>query len=115
LKRAKVVINHKEYPVNLAITGEEQARGLMFQRPPVENMAFLYFAPGYHPFWMKNTLAPLDIVFCNNGEVIDIQHGEPLSLASIGPSSDTDLVLEFNLGFAAKEGIKIGSKVVLIS
>jgi uncharacterized membrane protein (UPF0127 family) len=114
MKSGKVIINGKIYSVNVALTEEEQSKGLMYKKAPVENMAFLYSLAKVNYFWMKNTIAPLDIVFCMNNKIIDIKRGEPLSLESIGPNTETDLVLEFNVNFTDRERIKIGDDVFLM-
>ena len=60
---------------------------------------------------MKNTICPLDIVFCKDRQVISIEHGRPLSIKNIGPDLPSDLVLEFPAGFCHSVGLKIGDSV----
>lgn len=49
----------------LALSLEQQARGLMFRESLCDNCGMLFVFPSnYTPsFWMKNTLVPLDIIF----------------------------------------------------
>jgi len=48
----------------LALTSDEQQRGLMFRkRAPKDGMLFVFALPTMGGFWMKNTLVPLRIVF----------------------------------------------------
>ena len=51
--------------VELARTDAERARGLMDRRElaPDAGMLFLFDETAEHPFWMKNTLIPLDMIF----------------------------------------------------
>jgi uncharacterized membrane protein (UPF0127 family) len=48
----------------LALTGAQRGRGLMFRRrAPADGMLFVFPRASYGGFWMKNTLVPLTIVF----------------------------------------------------
>ena len=98
----------------LAITAEEQNRGLMFQEwePPV--MSFVYAKPNINKFWMKNTPSPLDIIFSCDGKINQIKKGEPYSTQIIGEDIPSDLIIELPFGTAEKIDIKLGSKVGLI-
>lgn len=98
----------------LAISSQEQERGLMYMEPPTPNMAFIYAQPGINKFWMANTPAPLDIVFCHAGKVIEICAGEPYSTRIIGPNQFSDLVVEFPYGTAKLSGIKVGHHIGLL-
>jgi uncharacterized membrane protein (UPF0127 family) len=53
--------------VELAVTGQQQARGLMFRTTLASNagMAFLFGRTVQGGFWMKNTRIPLSIAFWN--------------------------------------------------
>ena len=53
------------FRVELAITRDEQARGLMYRQhlDADAGMLFIYDAPSPLVFWMKNTLIPLDMIF----------------------------------------------------
>ena len=53
------------FRVELALTPEEQERGLMFREhlDADAGMLFVFEAPSAHVFWMKNTLIPLDMIF----------------------------------------------------
>lgn len=109
-----VVLNGKKFEVLLAISDEEQSKGLMYVDPPVPNMAFIYGASKINKFWMNNTKAPLDIVFCNNNKVISICYGEPYSTKIIGGNDPSDLVVEFPAGNCNFFGIKAGDQIELL-
>lgn len=98
-------------PAVLAITPEEQAKGLMheYSIPPV--MAFVYAESGINKFWMSRTPRPLDIIFCFNNKIVSIHHGVPYSTEIIGGNSLSDLVLEMPLGNSSKLGMKIGDEI----
>jgi hypothetical protein len=108
-----IVIGQNIFETKVAITEEEKAKGLMFEEWPPPVMVFPYKYASYNKFWMKNTCSPLDILFCVNGEVVDIKKGEPFSLDTIGPDCPTDLVVELPAGHVKSFGIQIGDKIKL--
>jgi len=75
----KVIIGDKEFAAVVAITEEEQMKGLMYRQPPIPVMAFPFLKAKPTKFWMKNTFVPLDILFCNSGKVLNNFKGIPLS------------------------------------
>lgn len=109
-----VYLNDSVFSTLLAISEEEQARGLMEQEWPPPVMSFIYPEPRYAKFWMKNTPSPLDIIFCNNGRVTRIHKGEPYSTDMIGDDRPSNLIVEMPFGTAIASGIKIGHRVGLV-
>ena len=112
-KRGKVIIKDIELPTELAISAEEQERGLMFCTEP-KIMSFVYSRPSVNKFWMRNTPMPLDLVFSCNGSITNICQGEPFSTRLIGDDSPSNIIVEMPQGTAAKLGIKIGDPLNLI-
>ena len=53
------------FRVEVALTPEEHARGLMYrsQLATDAGMMFVFDEPSIQRFWMKNTLIPLDMIF----------------------------------------------------
>jgi uncharacterized membrane protein (UPF0127 family) len=106
-----------DFAVYLALTPEQQRRGLMHVRrlPRFTGMLFVYRNDDIHSMWMKNTLIPLDILFIrSDGSVASIaQMTEPLSLRSIASTEPVRYVLELNGGVAAELGIDTDSVVYL--
>lgn len=109
-----ISIGENLFEALLAITAQEQERGLMYMKPPTPNMAFIYERPGINKFWMANTPAPLDIVFCHAGRVTEICTGEPNSTRMIGSNQLSDLVVEFPYGTCQQSGIKPGYRIGLL-
>lgn len=109
-----VYISSNIFEALLARSFEEQSRGLMYIKPPVPNMAFVYEKPQVNKFWMANTPAALDIVFCCDGEVVQICRGEPYSTMVLGDDRLTDLIIELPSGTVESSGIKLGHKVGLM-
>jgi uncharacterized protein len=104
------------FTVELALTPQQQAYGLMF-RPTVAADAGMLFpevpaAPVQ--FWMKNTIAPLDIVFIGpDGKIISIaENAVPYSLKPIPSGGPVAATLELQGGITATDDINVGDKVV---
>lgn len=103
------------FKVEVAATGPEQSRGLMFRTElgPDEGMIFPYQFPQILGFWMKNTPLPLDIIFIDEDRrIINIAaQTTPYSLESVYSDRPAMAVLEIPGGRAAQLGIKPGDKV----
>lgn len=103
------------FTVELAITPEEQARGLMFREsmPRGAGMLFLYDRPSTVSFWMRNTLIPLDMIFVNAAGVVARVHHEavPLDETPIPGGDGVVAVLEINGGLARRFGIGPGTEM----
>jgi uncharacterized membrane protein (UPF0127 family) len=100
--------------VEIAETPESQARGLMYRNhlDPDRGMLFLFREQKRHPFWMKNTLIPLDLIFiARDGRIVGIHpNAEPFSLKPIDGGAPSQAVLEVNGGFAAEHGLAVGDR-----
>lgn len=103
------------FTVELAITPEEQARGLMFREslPRGAGMLFLYDRPSRVSFWMRNTLIPLDMIFVDSAGTVTRVHHEavPLDETPIPGGDGVLAVLEINGGLARRFGIGAGSEL----
>jgi uncharacterized membrane protein (UPF0127 family) len=105
-------------PVTVAVevvrTEAERARGLMFRSTLAADagMLFVFDEVGDHPFWMKNTFIPLDMIFIDeDGRVTGVvARATPGSLEprSAGRSR---FVLEVNGGWAEAHGVGAGATV----
>jgi len=113
MKNGLLYINDNLFETLFAISLEEQTRGLMYIDPPLPNMTFIYSEPQISTFWMSNTKAPLDIIFCNKGKIVKICKGEPYSTQTIG-GCFSDLIVELPYGTAKNHDIKIGDDVGII-
>ena len=105
------------FDVYVAMTRDQQRRGLMFVRELDEfaGMLFVYRRASALSMWMKNTYLPLDILFAKgDGQVSSVESNtEPLSLRSISAVEPVNFVLELNAGVAAKIGIDNGSRLII--
>lgn len=100
------------FKVALARTPEQRNRGLMFvtDLPDQSGMLFVYPNPQSVSFWMKNTPLGLDMLFIDEGGIVQrVKHSAtPFSTELIDGGSDIQYVLEVAAGSAAKYGISKG-------
>jgi hypothetical protein len=98
----------------LARTPQQRAIGLMHrqQMGMNEGMLFVFEQPSVQCFWMKNTLLPLTIAFLDDeGAVVTLADMEPQSLKEHCSGAPVRYALEMNLGWFAKRGLKVGSRI----
>ena len=104
------------FDVELALTLQDQARGLMHRTEMAEDAGMLFYFgnEAERGFWMKNTLIPLDMLFIKaDGTIYHIhENAIPHDLTSIRSQGPVAAVLELNAGISAKLGLKAGNKVV---
>lgn len=103
------------FNVDLALTPQQQAHGLMFVEKMADEkgMLFLNDEERQLAFWMKNTLIPLDIIFVDaRGYILNIQHGKPRDLTALPSAGPAQAVLELNGGLCARLGIKPGDRLL---
>ncbi|HEX4439759.1 MAG TPA: DUF192 domain-containing protein [Thermoanaerobaculia bacterium] len=104
------------YRLELALTPEDQAQGLMYREslPPNAGMLFVFDQPAPHHFWMKNTMIPLDMIWMDDaGKVLYVSADTPPCkadpCATYGPDSAAKQVLEIAGGKAKEEKVAVGS------
>ena len=104
------------YRLELALTPEDQAQGLMYREslPPRAGMLFVFDQPAPHHFWMKNTMIPLDMIWMDEaGKVLFVSADTPPCkadpCATYGPDTSAKQVLEIAGGKAKEEKVEVGS------
>lgn len=98
----------------LAVTPQEQERGLMERTSLAENrgMLFPFAFPAIASFWMKNTSLPLDLLFIRpDGTIAAILAGKPNDLHPLSAGEPVSAVLEIGQGRSQALGIKPGDHV----
>jgi len=116
----EVQIKGVAFEVELAITPQERAKGLSGRKELCDHcgMLFVFDKQGYHSFWMKDTLIPLDIIWLDEDwQVVDyIAFAQPQATRSINdlpvyqPKKPAQFVLEVPGGTIKKiNNFKIGS------
>jgi uncharacterized protein len=105
---------HHEFSVEMAITPEQQMIGLMNRPvvPPGTGMLFDWRSPRESQMWMRNTIAPLDMLFINSdGTIRSIAEDTvPQSLAIIDSHGPVRATLELAAGTAQRLDIRVGDK-----
>jgi uncharacterized membrane protein (UPF0127 family) len=84
-----------------------------------KGMLFVFPQEGIYPFWMKNTLIPLDMIWMDsNGTVVFIGKDEQPCKADpcpvINPGKNARYVLELNAGTAERLGLGEGDRMELV-
>jgi hypothetical protein len=105
----------RPFSVELAVTDEERAKGLMFRKeiPEGYGMLFDFKQDQMVTMWMKNTYVSLDMIFIrDDGRIARVAEStEPLSERIIASGSPVRAVLEVVGGTAKKYGIAAGDRV----
>ncbi|SRR5579871_179275 len=103
------------FSVELAVTDEERARGLMFRRsvPEFYGMLFDFKRDQEVTMWMRNTYVSLDMIFIqSDGRIRRIAENTETESDKIIPSGGpVRAVLEVVAGTARKLGIEPGDRV----
>lgn len=108
------------FEFEIARTAAQHKRGLQYRDSLAERhgMLFVFSSETTPVFWMKNTRIPLDIVWVNDQEVVDITEQIPTQLGVADsqltrytPKNPVNAVLELNAGEVQRYGIRIGSIV----
>ena len=112
LDTISININGQEYKLEIAKTITQKATGLSNRSSLCKNcgMIFVYQIESYYPFWMKDTLIPLDIIWLDkNGQVVDIKTGQPMDLTPLKNQKPAQYIIELNAG----SGLKIGDSIAI--
>lgn len=118
-KNGKVEINGKVFVAEIVKTPWEQEQGLSGRKSLSENKAMLFVFPkeDYYHFWMKGMKFSIDILWINQGKIVDIKEKAPVPatqyLEQYRPDAPAKYVLEIGAGLAEKYGFKVGDSVKL--
>lgn len=116
---SQVCFSERCFKVEVADSPSEQERGLMFREnlEKDKGMLFVFKEEGNYPFWMNNTLIPLDIIWMNsNQEIVFIKEdAEPCGeiCEPIDPKIKVKYALELNGGAVSEKNIKISDKMTI--
>jgi hypothetical protein len=124
LETLDVKIKDTSYTLEIARTTRSQAIGLSNRKSLCSNcgMIFVFDQESSHPFWMKNTLIPLDMIWLDHqGKVVTILQATPepgvsdLKLKQYINNAPAIYVIELNSGDSDKIDLKVGDFIDLSS
>lgn len=104
-----------EISAEVAHTPDLRRQGLMYRKQLGENAGMLFTFPkaDYHAMWMMHTYIPLSVAFMNErGIILNIADMTPLTTTHHSPVAPAKFILEMNLGWFKKRGIRAGDRVL---
>ena len=116
----EVELKGETFTVDLALTAEEQRRGLMFvdEMPADHGMLFIFNREAPRSFWMKNTRIPLDIIyFDENLALVSVARARPCAAdpcPGYPSAAPARYVLELNAGLADELALERGDELRLL-
>ncbi len=119
LNYGSVEIAGQKFRTEIARKEWELAQGLSGRKSLSDGSAllFVFESAESHEFWMKDMKFSIDIIWINDGKIIDIKEKAPVPvthyLEKYRPKSPAKYVLEINAGLAEKYGFKVGDSVKL--
>lgn len=129
--KARAAFGDMTVVLDIARTDAERERGLMFRKSlaAAEGMIFVFDQPGFYPFWMRNCLIPLDLIWLDREfRIVSIAGSVPpcrlagcpppcasFECPSYAPTAGTTAlyVVELQAGFAGAHGVKVGDRVAV--
>ncbi|MCL4383927.1 DUF192 domain-containing protein [Patescibacteria group bacterium] len=122
LPTISVVFNQKEYLLEIARSNSERAAGLSNRKElcPTCGMIFIFGQDTTLPFWMKDTLIPLDMVWLDHqGQIVSIATANPEPGVALNQlkiyqnSTPAKYVIELNAGDSQKLNLRVGETINL--
>ena len=121
LPTTQISINNQLLTVEVAANPKAWQKGLSGRKSlaPDSGMLFVFPTARREPFWMKGMNFSIDIIWINQGKIIDIAPNvapcfiEPLPVYL--PRLPAQAVLEVPAGFSVKNSLKIGDKVEVLT
>ena len=112
-------IGGRKINVEVVRSPSELRRGLSGRDDLPRDSGMLFILPerGIHPFWMKDMRFALDIIWLDDGEIVEVATlPAPTSTAYIPrhePFYQANRVLEVKAGMAQELGLKPGFRLIL--
>ncbi|MBI4089855.1 MAG: DUF192 domain-containing protein [Candidatus Kerfeldbacteria bacterium] len=115
---ARVELGAVQVEAEVAATPSARSQGLSGRDSLAADagMLFIFEQPGPHAFWMQGMRFPIDIIWINDGTVVDVALEVPVpdGLPPLyTPNQFATQVLEVNAGWVAANHVTIGSPVTI--
>ncbi len=113
----RIKIKNITFSVEVVRTSEEKRRGLSNRNflPEKQGMLFLYDKPDRYSFWMKEMLIPLDFIWINNSQIVEltenVQPEDYQPPKALSPEIESTSILEVNAGTVEKFNFQIGDRI----
>jgi len=108
--------DRRVFIVELAVTPEQQEKGLMYRRSLAQSagMLFVFPKPRIVDFWMRDTVLPLDMLFIRKDGIVDsiAANAVAYSEANIFSAGPVIATLEVPAGTAARLDLQPDNKVI---
>lgn len=117
--KASIALRNIALDVELAQNSSQWERGLSHRASLGSMDGMLFIFPRAHVpiFWMKDMSFPIDMIWLNDGIVIDITHNVPLDTTdhpeTYSPNTPVNMVLETDAGWAQENNIQVGDRLVI--
>ena len=117
----KIKLAGRVLNVEVAKTPLAQEKGLSGRAglKPGSSMLFVFPAPNYYGFWMKDMKFSIDIIWVEQGKVVEIAANTPPDDSPdrpiYRPREPASLVIEVPAGFSQKYGLKVGDRVEVLT
>ncbi|MFA5828086.1 MAG: DUF192 domain-containing protein [Candidatus Shapirobacteria bacterium] len=115
-----LAINNQNFDLEIAKSMGQKSAGLSGRPSLCKNcgMIFVYSTDGIYPFWMKDTLIPLDMIWISkDGVITDIftAHPQPdtpiTRLTLYQNTTPARYIIELNAGISTQIGLKPGNRI----
>ncbi len=117
---ARVQINDVQFSAAVAASASKQRIGLSSydSLDTFEAMLFVFDRAEKRTFWMKGMSFPIDIIWINDGVIVDITHNlQPpshgIDIKTARSAKPASLVLEIRGGASLQHNISIGDRVLI--
>lgn len=119
-ENTKITIAADVYNIEIAKSAQQLSLGLGNRQSLCSKCGMIFVFPfeGVLPFWMKDTLIPLDIIWINStNKIVSIQTATietdkvDLQLHVYTNDEPAKYVIELNAGSAQKIGLKVGDSI----
>lgn len=115
-----VLLGGQEITAEVVRTPEGRAQGLSGREALEEGtgMLFVFDTPDVYSFWMYDMRFPIDIMWIESGEVVDLWRDaqppvEGEDIPRYVPGAAAQYVLEVPAGFTKEYNVRIGSEIVI--
>ena len=121
-KNIPIIFGNTKYDFEIAKTISQKSLGLSNRNTLCKNcgMIFVYSSENIYPFWMKDTLIPLDIIWLDKtGKIVTYHNALPepkvplTKLKNYKNSSPAQYIMEINSHDFDKLKLKIGDTIKL--